>query len=155
MKISIPGYKELDLNCLILDYNGTIALDGAIPGEVKAALRRLSRDFSIYVLTADTHGTAKAMCEGLPLTIMTFPSDSAMESKLAIVRSLGPSRCAAIGNGRNDCLMCRESALSIAVMAEEGACSALLSSTDICTRSILDALSLFEKPKRLIATLRG
>lgn len=155
MKISIPGYKYLDLSCLVLDYNGTIALDGVISEEVKAAICRLAHDFSIYVLTADTHGTAKAMCEGLPLTIMTFPGNDAMESKLSIVRSLGADRCVAVGNGRNDCLMCKESALSIAVMAEEGACSALLSSTDICTRSILDALALLEKPKRLIATLRG
>jgi len=155
MTIQIPGYKELTLDYLVLDYNGTIALDGAIPQAVKDSIIRLSKELTIYVLTADTHGTAKAMCDGLPLTIMTFPSDTAMDSKLKIVRSLGPDRCAAIGNGRNDCLMCKESALSIAVMGEEGACSALISSTDICTRSILDALSLLEKPKRLIATLRG
>ena len=155
MKISIPGYRELNILNLILDYNGTIAVDGAIPDDVKTALIRLSEQFSIYVLTADTHGTARAMCQGLPLKIMTFPGDSAMDSKLSIVRSLGPSSCAAIGNGRNDCLMCKESALSIAVMGEEGACSALVGSADICTRSILDALSLLEKPGRLIATLRG
>lgn len=155
MKLTIPGYKELNLSYLVLDYNGTIALDGTIPQEVKDALIRLSAALTIYVLTADTHGTAQAMCEGLPLTIMTFPSDSAMNSKLDIVRSLGPDSCVSIGNGRNDCLMCRESALSIAVLGEEGACSSLISSSDICTRSILDALSLFEKPKRLIATLRG
>lgn len=155
MKILIPGYKELNLDYLVLDYNGTIAVDGTIPQPVKEAITRLSREFTVYVLTADTHGTAKSMCEGLPLTIMTFPSDTAMDSKLEIVRSLGPDRCAAVGNGRNDCLMCKECALSIAILGEEGACSALISSTDICTRSILDALALFDKPKRLIATLRG
>lgn len=155
MNISIPGYKELRLSFLVLDYNGTIALDGTIPQEVKAALIRLSGALTIYVLTADTHGTARAMCEGLPLTVLTFPDGSAMDSKLDIVRSLGPEACVSIGNGRNDCLMCRESALSIAVLGEEGACSSLISSADICTRSILDALSLLEKPKRLIATLRG
>lgn len=155
MTITIPGYKELNLDYLVLDYNGTIAVDGTIPQKVKDAITRLSKDLAIYVLTADTHGTAKAMCEGLPLTIMTFPGDAAMESKLKIVRSLGAQSCAAVGNGRNDCLMCKESALSVAVMGEEGACSALIASTDICTGSILDALALLEKPKRLIATLRG
>ena len=30
MKIEIPGYKELDLNYLVLDYNGTIAMGGEI-----------------------------------------------------------------------------------------------------------------------------
>lgn len=155
MNITIPGYKELNIQNLILDYNGTIALDGAIPQEVKDAIKRLANEFSIYVLTADTHGTAKAMCEELPLTIMTFPSDTAMDSKLEIVNSLGADTCAAVGNGRNDCKMCEASALSIAVMGEEGACCALLRSADICTTSIVDALALFEKPKRLIATLRG
>lgn len=155
MNIAIPGYQELNIDHLILDYNGTIALDGTIPTEVRDALTRLAKNFSIYVLTADTHGTAKAMCDGLPLTIMTFPSDSAMDSKLDIVNSLGADTCAAIGNGRNDCKMCEACALSIAVIGEEGACTALLTSADVCTTSILDALALFEKPKRLIATLRG
>ena len=155
MIINIPGYKELNLQNLILDYNGTIALDGEIPQEVKDALCRLSEEFSIYVLTADTHGTAKAMCQGLPLTIMTFPSDTAMDSKLEIVTSLGADTCVAMGNGRNDCKMCKACALSIAILGEEGAYSGLLTATDICTRSILDALALLEKPKRLIATLRG
>ena len=78
-----------------------------------------------------------------------------MDSKLAIVRSLGPERCVSIGNGRNDCLMCKESALSISVIGAEGAYSKLLSCTDLCTTSILDALALLEKPKRLVADLRG
>lgn len=155
MKIFIPGYKELELKNLILDYNGTIALDGQIPDEVKAALIRLSEEFSIYVLTADTHGTAHAMCEGLPLNIRTFPGSAATAEKLAIVNALGAHTCAAIGNGRNDCDMCAASALSIAVIGEEGAYTGLLSAADVCTRSILEALTLLEKPKRLIATLRG
>ena len=129
MNIQIPGYKTLDLFFLVLDYNGTIAVDGQIPPEVREALVRLSKDFQIHVLTADTHGTARAMCQGLPLTIQTFPAGSAMDSKLAIVRSLGPERCVSIGNGRNDCLMCKESALSISVIGEEGAYSKLLSCT--------------------------
>lgn len=78
-----------------------------------------------------------------------------MDEKARIVRSLGPNRCAAVGNGRNDCLMCKESAFSIAVMGKEGVCSSLIAAADVCTGSILDALALFEKPKRLIATLRG
>ena len=56
MNIQIPGYKTLDLSFLVLDYNGTIAVDGQIPPEVKEALVRLSKDLQIHVLTADTHG---------------------------------------------------------------------------------------------------
>ena len=73
MIIEIPGYKTLGLDYLVLDYNGTIAVDGLIPPAIKERLLLLGDSFKIYVLTADTHGTAAAMCDGLPLEIMTFP----------------------------------------------------------------------------------
>ena len=43
MKIEIPGYKELDLNYLVLDYNGTIAMGGKIKESVKERICRLAR----------------------------------------------------------------------------------------------------------------
>ena len=155
LKIEIPNYKTLELEYLVLDYNGTIALDGEIRDSVREQLITLSKDLEIYVLTADTHGTAKKMCEGLPLKIQTFPTDGALDEKLAVVEGLGEDRCIAIGNGRNDKLMCRASALAIAVMEKEGMCGRLLGEADVCTRSIEDALDLLIYPKRLIATLRG
>ncbi|TCS78345.1 hypothetical protein EDD59_112106 [Muricomes intestini] len=33
MKVDIPGYKILNLEYLLLDYNGTIAVDGEIPAQ--------------------------------------------------------------------------------------------------------------------------
>lgn len=155
MRIDIPDYKTLDLKYLVLDYNGTIAVDGEIPDAVKERLVKLSKELEIYVLTADTHGTARQMCEGLPLKIHTFPTNGALEEKLAIVGELGADQCAAIGNGHNDKLMCRASALAIAVMEREGMCGRLLGEADVCTRSIEDALDLLIYKKRLIATLRG
>ena len=59
MIIEIPGYKTLDLDYLVLDYNGTIAVDGLIPPAIKERLLLLGDSFKIYVLTADTHGTAQ------------------------------------------------------------------------------------------------
>ena len=101
MKIEIPGYPSLDLKYLLLDYNGTIALDGIISEAVANKIRQLSDLFQIYVLTADTNGTARQMCEGLPVEILTFPNDAAMQEKQNILYSLGKENCAAIGNGRN------------------------------------------------------
>lgn len=155
IKIEIPDYKTLELEYLVLDYNGTIALDGRMRDEVKERLLKLAKDLQIHVLTADTHGTAKKMCEGMPLKIQTFPTDGALDEKLAVVEGLGEDKCIAIGNGRNDKLMCRASALAIAVMEQEGMCGRLLGEADVCTRSIEDALDLLLRPKRLIATLRG
>lgn len=155
MKIEIPGYITLDLKYLILDYNGTIAIDGIIPDSVKERICELSKELDIYVLTADTHGTAAQMCEGLPVTIRTFPTDNAMSEKLSIMNELDAEKCIAIGNGRNDLLMCREAGLSVAIIGREGAYGKMLTQVHVCVTSIEDGLDLFLKPKRLIATLRG
>lgn len=155
MHLKIPGYVTYDLKYLLLDYNGTIALDGHMSESVKELIREIAADMEVFVLTADTHGTAAAECNELPVTLKTFPTDSAMDSKLEILNSLGAANCCTIGNGRNDVLMCRESALSIAVIGEEGCYSKLITETHISVKTIENGLELLLKPKRLIATLRG
>ena len=122
---------------------------------VKILIREIATHLEVFVLTADTHGTAAAECAGLPVTLKTFPTDSAMHSKLEILHSLNGEFCCAIGNGRNDILMCQNAALSICIMGEEGCCSKLMEHTHVTVKSIENALELLLKPKRLIATLRG
>lgn len=155
MKIEIPGYKELDLKYLVLDFNGTIAIDGEIRESVKEQIRELAKVMEIVVLTADTYGTAREACRDLPVRIETFPNENALPAKMAVVEELGLDDCVAIGNGRNDKLMLRASALAIAVLEQEGMCGRLLTEADVCTRSIEDALDLLIHPIRLVATLRG
>ena len=74
LNIKIPGREELTLSHLILDYNGTIAEDGEIIESIQPRLAELSKDLSIYVITADTHGTAAKKCEDLPLQVLTYPT---------------------------------------------------------------------------------
>lgn len=155
MKIEIPGYKELNLTTLLLDYNGTIATDGVICSAVRERLLELSDEFEIYVLTADTHGTAIKQCVGLNVTVQTFPVGNAADYKRKIVDNLGGEHCACLGNGRNDVKMFEKAALSIAVMDREGAYAGLLKEADVCVNSIEDGLDLLRFPKRLIADLRG
>ena len=155
MKIEIPGYKELDLRYLVLDYNGTIAMGGEIKESVKERIRKLAEEMEIVVLTADTYGTAEEACRDLPVRIQTFPNENALPAKMAVVEELGLDACVAIGNGRNDKLMLRASALAVAVIEQEGMCGRLLNEADVCARSIEDALDLFLYPVRLVATLRG
>lgn len=155
MKIEVPGYKELNLKYLILDYNGTIAVDGIIPESVREKLRILAQEFQIYIVTADTHGNAKKICGELPVEIYTFPSNDAAHSKKKIVESLGSEQCICMGNGRNDMLMFQVAGLSIAVMDKEGVYARLITEADICVRSMEEGLDALMNVKRLIATLRG
>ena len=50
LTINIPGQEELNLNHLILDYNGTIAEDGEIIESIRPRLEELSRVLSICVI---------------------------------------------------------------------------------------------------------
>lgn len=155
MKISIPGYQELELQTLLLDYNGTIAVDGRIRESVKERLCRLAEELEIYVLTADTHGTAREQCEGLDVKVYTFPVGNAMDYKREVIDQIGGGTCVCMGNGRNDVKMFEAAALSIGIMDREGAYAGLLKAADLCVNSTEDGLDLLLYPKRLIAGLRG
>ena len=47
MIIEIPGYKTLDLDYLVLDYTGTIAVAGLIPPEIKERLLLLGESLNV------------------------------------------------------------------------------------------------------------
>ena len=153
IKIQIPGREELILRHLILDFNGTIAEDGNIIDGIRPRLDLLSKNLSIYVITADTHGTAAKKCEGLPLQVLTFPTTEVGKIKAQEAQKLGGG-VVTIGNGFNDIQMSDAADLSICVMGKEGCCASLLLHTDVVVTSIEDALDLLLIPGRLRATLR-
>ena len=153
LSINIPGRGELVLSHLVLDYNGTIALDGQVIPGIKVRLEKLSQDLEISVITADTHGTAAKACEDLPLQVLTFPTTEVGKIKADHVRSLSGG-VVTIGNGFNDIAMSDAADLSLCVMAAEGCCGKLAAHCDILLTSIEDALDLLLIPNRLRATLR-
>ena len=153
LNIKIPGREELTLNHLVLDYNGTIAEDGNIIESIRPRLTELAKDLAIYVITADTHGTAAGKCDGLPLQVLTFPTTDVGRIKAEQVQKLSGG-VVTIGNGFNDIQMSDVADLSISVMGAEGCCSALIAHTDVTVTSIEAALDLLLIPGRLRATLR-
>ena len=153
ISIQIPGRETLTLSHLILDYNGTIAEDGEIIESIRPRLEALSKDLSIYVITADTHGTAAQKCEGLPLQILTFPTTEVGAIKAAETQKL-TGGVVTIGNGFNDIQMSDAADLSVCVIGKEGCCGALLAHCDIVVTSIDNALDLLLTPGRIRATLR-
>lgn len=154
IEYSIPGRKKLGLKNLVLDYNGTIAKDGKLIEGVSEKLKELDA-LNIYILTADTRGTVMQECEHLNAKILTFPVENAALEKKKIVKSLGGENTVVLGNGYNDILMFKESALSIAVIEGEGMAGELILSADIVTTSILDALDILIDSDKVKATLRN
>lgn len=155
MNIDIPGYKILEIDYVVMDFNGTIAVDGLLTATVKQRLIRLAELYHLFVITSDTQGTAARELEGLPITLKVFNHPNAGESKRLVVDELGGKRCACIGNGNNDRLMFQAAALSIAVLEAEGLYAPLVMEADLLVKSSEDALDLLMDAKRLISGLRG
>jgi soluble P-type ATPase len=155
LAISIPGFRNLQLEYLVLDYNGTLACDGVLIKGVRERLERLAQDLHIHVVTADTFGKARAELAGISCQLEVLSVSSQDQAKRVYVQRLGCERVVAIGNGRNDRLMLWASALGITITQQEGAAAGTLTAADVVVPTITDALDLLRNPLRLIATLRS
>ncbi len=154
IEINIPGGHGLVLKSMVLDYNGTVAVDGEIIDGVKERFGKLSKQLEIHVITADTFGRAKDALADVPCKLQILGEKNQDQQKLDHVKRIGNIHTVCIGNGRNDCLMLKEAALGIGVVLEEGAWTGTLLEADVICTSILSALDLLIFPKRLQATLR-
>jgi soluble P-type ATPase len=155
IEINIPGFKHLKLAHLVLDYNGTLAVDGSLLPGVQERLQGLAAEVRIHVITADTFGEVRATVSDLPCKLHILPQESQAEAKRDYVLGLDADGTVCIGNGRNDRLMLAEAALGIAVILGEGASGACIAAADVVCRDINDALDLLRHPLRLTATLRS
>lgn len=150
IQLDLPSGPRTFLR-LVLDFTGTLSLDGVLIPGVDGRLRRLAEDLTITVLTADTFGTARRQLRELPVEVRLIRDGA---EKAEVVTSMDPEGVIAIGNGRNDVAMMGVASLSIASLGPEGAAAELLSASDLVVRDINDALDLIQKPLRLKATLR-
>ena len=155
LRVDIPGFGPLRIESVVLDFNGTLAIDGRLIPGVRDRLSRLARSVTVGVLTADTFGKARSALRGLPCEVTILGRGAHDRAKAAHVRRLGAARCACIGNGRNDRLMLRAAALAIVVLQAEGAASETLREADIVIPDVRDALDLLLEPRRMVATLRS
>ncbi len=154
IEIEIPGYETLCIEHVLLDYNGTIAVDGALADGAGELICEVAKQAHVTVLTADTYGTVRQQCEPLGVEVFTFPRAGAAACKQRYASNLS-GQVACLGNGRNDALMFDCAALSIAIIDGEGACASLLTHADIVVRSATEGLSLLLHPDRIRATLRS
>lgn len=155
LEVDIPNAGHLQLEHLVLDVNGTLALDGLLMEGISERLTELGSLLNVHLITADTHGRQTEIDRQLNLKAIVLERDKPdAEQKLAFVRSLGAEHVVAIGNGENDALMLQEAKLAIAVLGPEGLSTRALRNADVLVANILQGLDLLRFPKRLAATLR-
>ncbi len=155
LKISIPNYANMEVSHLVLDYNGTLAIDGLLIDGVTVRLNALAKTLTIHIITADTFGSVKQNVADINCRVHILGKENQAEGKARYLRQLGAEQTVAIGNGRNDALMLENAALGIAVLQAEGAAGGTLCTADVVAPSILSALDLLLHPLRLKASLRA
>ena len=151
LRVSIPGRGDLALRYLVLDLNGTLAVDGQVLAGVPERLAALRDHLSLHVLTAGTHGHLEEAARMLDLHPIAIGTGA---EKREYVRALGAESVVAMGNGANDVPMLDDAALAIAVLGAEGLCAGAMRAADVVVAHPCDGLDLLLHPARLIATLR-
>lgn len=154
IELTIPGRGTLQIKYLVTDVNGTIAVDGQLIDGVAKQLSSLSDRLHIHMLTADTHDKQINIDKLLKLKAIRIEKGKESEQKAAFIRKLGAENVIAFGQGSNDAGMLKEAAIGVALLSLEGLAVETLQAADLLLPDINSALSLLEKPIRLIASLR-
>lgn len=154
LTIEIPGKKPLQIEHLVLDFNGTLAIDGKLIDGVRERLVELSTKLNVHVVTADTFGTATNQLSGIDCKVKVLEKGQQDKQKKIYINQLGKNKCITIGNGYNDWLMLKHAALSIAIIQAEGTSTLTLKHASIVCHSVNHSLDLLLNPNRLAATLR-
>ena len=155
LQLEIPDFATLRMEHLVIDYNGTLAIDGELLPGVRERLTKAASQLAIHVVTGDTFGKAESRLAGVPCELFILPPLGQSEAKRAYVEKLGASACVCIGNGRNDRLMLQAAGLAIVVVQRECAWTEDLMAAKLVAIDVCDALDLLLQPNRLVATLRG
>lgn len=154
IELRIPGRGLVELEHLVCDVNGTLAVDGQLFDGLVRPLTNLGDRLELHLVTADTHGRQSLIDQQLNMQAVRLQPGEEAQQKAEYVHRLGGHSVVAIGQGANDAGMLKEAALGICVFSEEGVAVETLLAADLVVSDIFAALNLLEKPLRIVATLR-
>jgi P-type E1-E2 ATPase len=154
IELNIPGRGLLELEHLVCDLNGTLALDGQLLEGVGRALTDLRDRLEIHLVSADTRGRLELITRQLNIRSARIQAGDESQQKADYVRHLGAERVIAIGQGANDAEMLKCACLGICILSREGTAIPALLAADLVAPDIYTALEMIEYPLRLVATLR-
>jgi len=151
--IERPGLDPLEIESVLLDFDGTLAIDRRVHPKAKDKINLLSKRTNIYVLTTQKKELIEERLRKVKAEIIYLTEGDSSRRKLDLLRQLGPSRCVAIGNGMDDAAMIQGAAIGISVIGKEGSSGEAMKNADLVFADILDALDFLLKPLRQKATL--
>ncbi len=148
-----PGEEPLEIDFVLIDFEGTLASDRRIHPKAKEKINLLSKRSIIYILTKEEKERIEEVLRRVKAEIIYLKEGNASQKKSDLVRRLGATRVATVGNGVDDAPMFNEAAFSLCMIGKEGASTEALRNADVVFTDILDALDFLLKPLRQQATL--
>jgi soluble P-type ATPase len=151
--IDRPGQEPLEIDFILIDFEGTLASDRRVHPKAKDKINLLSKRTKIYILTKEEKETSEETLRKVKAEIFYLTEGEASQRKVNLLRQLGETRAAVIGNGVDDAPMIEEAGLGICVIGKEGASAEAMEKADVVVLNILDALDFLLKPLRQKSTL--
>ena len=153
LSIERPGQEPLEINFILLDFEGTLASDRRVHPKAKDKINLLSKRAKIYILTKEEKERVEEILKKVHAEVIYLREGESSQKKLDLLRQLGTTGTVAIGNGVDDGTMIEEAGLGICVIGKEGASAEATKNADMMFTDILDALDFLLKPLRQKATL--
>lgn len=148
-----PGQQPLEIEYLLIDYEGTLAIDGRIHPKAKDKINLLSKRVKISILAKSQKERVEEMLRKVKAELFYMTEGEASKQKSDLLKRLGPEKTVAVGNGTDDGLMLKEAALGVCILAREGASAEAMRGADLMFSNVVDALDFLLKPLRHKATL--
>jgi len=153
ISIQRPGMESLELHFVLIDFEGTLAMDGRVHPKAKDKVNLLSKRVTVYILTKSSKGKVEETLKKMKAEILYMTEGDSSQQKLDVLQRLGPHQTAVIGNGFDDVQIMEQAGLGMCVIGKEGSSTEAVAKADLVVASVLDALDFLLKPLRQGATL--
>jgi soluble P-type ATPase len=151
--IERPGQEPLEIEFILIDFEGTLASDRRVHPKAKDKINLLSKRAKIYILTKEGKERVEEALRKVKAEVIYLTEGDSSRKKLDLLHQLGATGTVAVGNGVDDGPTIEEAGLGICVIGKEGASAEAVKKADAIFTDILDALDFLLKPFRQGATL--
>ena len=153
ISIQRPGMESLDIHFVLIDFEGTLAMDGRVHPKAKDKVNLLSKRATITILTKSNREKVEKTLTKMKVEILYVTEGDSSQQKLNALQRLGAHQTAVIGNGLDDVRIMEQAGLGMCVIGKEGASAEAMAKADLVVTHVLDALDFLLKPLRQRATL--
>jgi soluble P-type ATPase len=151
--IQRPGRNPLEIEFILLNFEGTLATDRRVHPKAKDKLNLLAKRSRVYILAKGEQEATGEILKKVKAEVIYLTEGEASQGKLDLLRQVGAARTVAIGNGVDDAAMIEEAGLGICIIGQEGTSAEVVRKADVVFTDILDAFDFLLKPMRHKAAL--